>query len=203
MNAIAPHAPMGQSAARPPRRWFQFSLRAILLVMFLTGCALTPIVYARRQAAREQQAYALLQELGGGCAGVYSERSPAWKMLLGDDAPGNITCVEFHEKAVTDDQLGQLIALSKLRRLSLRSSHITDRGLVHLNQLPELRILQLEATSITESGLQILEKNPLLETLTLGEARLSPASIRRLQQKLPNLTVADDEREWPALMESK
>lgn len=183
--------------SRPARRWFQFSLRALLLVMVLTGFALTPIVYARRQAAQEQRAYALLNELGGACAGMQSARSPAWKLLLGDDGPGNISCAELRAP-VTDSQLEQLTALTKLRRLTLSGSRLTDRGIVHLRRLPELRHLNLDDAPITAAGLQSLASLSSLTWLSLGDTRLPPAAIDRLQQQLPQLTIVDSENDWPA-----
>ncbi len=100
---------------------------------------------------------------------------------------------------ITDRGLAHLKGLTGLRQLNLNETGITDSGLEHLEELTQLRRLKLRDTEITDAGLAHLEGLTGLEELTLyGSRRVSAAGIARLEQALPDCTIAFDLRQAEA-----
>jgi internalin A len=77
---------------------------------------------------------------------------------------------DFHVATITEDEVGRLAALPKLRFLQLSSIEVTDRGAKVLSQFPALAELSMDGghCSLTDEGLASLAKTVHLTTLSTG-----------------------------------
>ena len=144
---------------RPKRRWFQYSLRTLLLLVLLVSLPLSWLATKIQQKKAERRAVAEIERLGGeveydyewgiaplppGATWEVSRPGPAWvRKLLGDDFFSDVVCVMcgFNDE-LTDDGLEHLKDLTQLQRLNLCGTNITDAGYEKLKQaLPDCRIL--------------------------------------------------------------
>jgi hypothetical protein len=108
-----------------------------------------------------------------------------------DDA-GDVIGVTSGE-VMTDDLLGKLASLPKLRELDLGATKgLTRRGVAHLTKLPALEKLVLSAVNDAGDGLgdaaiEAASRVPTLRELSVSECGTSDAGVRLLQT-MPQLT---------------
>ena len=98
---------------------------------------------------------------------------------------------EFTDRALAD--LGRLKSLDRLYiwPSSPRNAQFTDLGIAHLANLKNLTYLSLAyCRNITDKGLASLEGLSSLKELRLFEARVTIPAVKRLQAKIPGVTVA-------------
>jgi hypothetical protein len=163
------------------RRWFQFSLRTLLV--FVTFCAICCSWFAvKMQQARQQRvAVAAILKLGGSVDRPELSK-PAWlRNLLGNDLFSNVQAANFFGTQVTDADLENLKSLTQLRFLNLERTQVTDTGLENLKGLNELEELNLVETKITDAGLEKLEGLSQLHVLCLGDTQVTDAGLEHLK----------------------
>jgi hypothetical protein len=175
----------------PKRRWFQFSLRTLLLVMLVACLGLAPIAYEQHKAIRQQAAVAAIQKLGGRVE--YDRSLPsrsAWlRVLLGDDSYRNATGLDLSQTQVTDADLEYVRELPQLRWLAVSETMATDAGLAHLSGLTRLQNLNLGETQVTDAGLVHLHRLLQLRVLSVQRTPVTESGVTSLQGLLPNLHV--------------
>ena len=168
------------------RRWFQFSLRTLLVV--LTVLCLGPgsyVAYEQGKVRKQQGAVVAIESLGGYV--FYDERPPRrsglTRVILGDDTFGNVNGVDFNplkteNRQITNADLRHLRSFPLLDHLALKNCRqITDGGLAELSGLPNLRYLYLNDTPVTDAGLVHLAGLGNLEELSLTHTQVTgPAS---------------------------
>ena len=135
-------------------RWFQFSLRTLLL--FVTLCAIPCSWIAVRMRAEEKRLAERKAELErqhklaqpiedlGGCVYFRPQCVP--------DGDYVILC----DPRVTDAALKQIRWWADIRKLELDDSQITDAGLPCLAELTQLRWLDISRTTVSDAGLKHL-----------------------------------------------
>jgi hypothetical protein len=190
----------------PKRRWFQFSLRTLLVFVTLCAIACSWFAVKLQQATRQREAVAEIKKLGGICVYdwqldanggfdySYSKTKPTgpvWlRNLLGDDLFQSVIMVGFEaEREVTDASLEPLKGLSEVRELDLYGTKVTDAGLRHLKGLSQLRELCLSDTQVTDAGLEYLKELTQLQQLDLDGTQVTDAGVTKLQQALPNCEI--------------
>jgi Leucine-rich repeat (LRR) protein len=97
---------------------------------------------------------------------------------------------EFTDQAFAS--LGRLTSLNYLDIMpsAAANARFTDSGLTSLSNLKNLTYLSLAyCRNITDKGLASLEGLSSLKQLRLFEARVTMAGVKRLQEKIPGLTV--------------
>jgi uncharacterized membrane protein len=156
------------TAPKPKLRWFQYSLRS--LMVFVTLCAIlcSWLAVKMQQARREQEAAAAIEELGG-AVGWSEPSGPVWlQSMLGDGFFTNVVQV-YVQCDGTDVILEKVKEFPQLQILNVGSymseRRITDTGLEHLRGMTQLQELSLECTEVTDAG------------------------VKKLQQALPNCTI--------------
>ena len=162
------------------RRWFQFTLRSLLIFVTLVGCGLGWLGFKVRVAHRQQANVAAIVKLGGNVEYDYDNDAqgnrvpnptppgPKWlRGLLGDDFFRDVTGCDLTDKPVTDAELKHVANFAKLKWLFLDGTQVTDAGLEQLEELTELTELSLVRTQITEAGLEHLKGLAQLEELHL------------------------------------
>ena len=204
------------------RRWYQFSLLSMLVVLTLVCLGPGGYVAFEQQKAREQKRSVEAIERLGGTVDYRQDsqsRSPAMRLILGDESFGDVNTVHFgisgntNEK-VTDADLQcftrlthirflclegckrftgtgieTLAGLPKLDSLDLTSTQISDDCLAHLGELKRLDHLILDDTQITDAGLTHLAKLSQLEYVELIDTRVTQTGVGNLQKKLPNCRI--------------
>lgn len=168
------------------RRWFQFSLRTLLVFMLLASIPLSWVAVKLQRARRQRAAVEAIEELGGAVG--YDPLAPDWQSeLLGRDFFGHVAVIVFRDFkvtdagvvvegiTVTDAGLEHLKELTQLTHLSLRHAEITDAGLEHLKGLSQLEDLDIQHTRVTDAGLKHLQGLKRLKWLHISGTR-SPAN---------------------------
>jgi hypothetical protein len=167
---------------RPTRRWFQFSLRALLLFVTLCAIACSWLAVKLRAVKREEAAAAAIEKAGGSVLWNGNAPGPAWlRGVLGEHFFAHVLIVGLLEGAeVTDSTLEPLDAMNDLQRLDLEDANFTDAGLEHLQGLHELRELGLYGTNLTDAGLEKIAALKELERLTLEGTQFTDAGLGKL-----------------------
>lgn len=156
------------TAPRKSRRWLQFSLASLLIIVTIVGLLLAPIV---NRVQQQSQLVARIEALGGEV--TFDETVPpaAWLLRrLGDDYFRTVRGVSLRSCGATDPLLAEMAELESLavslELLDLCDSQITDAGLPHIAAFRRLKALDIGFNPITNGGLQRLA--PLDELLYLG-----------------------------------
>ena len=181
-------------AAPPKRRWYQFSLKTLLVT--LTLLCLGPggyVAYEQNKVRRQKGAVEAIEKLGGvvGYGRNVPGRSAMLRQILGDDTIGMVESVDFwNPSQVTDADLVQLARLPRLKHLQLDNSQVTDAGLKHLAGLENLSGLTLYNTQVTDAGLVHLAGLKGLRHLSLYRTQVTDAGVAELQKSLPNCRIS-------------
>ena len=184
---------------KPRRRWLQFSLRTLLVLVLVIGCGFGWLGMKLRKAREQREAVKAIEKLGGWVS--YEDASSSkirtavvWVgKLLGEDLSGDVRYVDLSETQVTDAGLKHLRGLTQLQVLTLDSTQVTDAGLEHLRGLTQLRELQLANTQVTDAGLEHLRGLTQLGLLDLGRTQGTDAGLEHLKglTQLRNLYLAN------------
>jgi hypothetical protein len=160
MNSIAPPP----TTPKPRRRWLQFSLRTLLVVVLICSAPCGWFAYKVKQAREEWAAVESVQNLGGWIRTSPDPPRPvpAWLCgILGHGFASNIIDVHLGSSA-TVDWLQHLKKLPHLECLDLNGTAITDEGLAYLKDSPQVQKLDLGNSEITDAGLKHLSGFPLV-----------------------------------------
>jgi len=143
---------------KPKRRWFQFSLRTLILVVTATGTVLG-VGMAYVGPAEQQRGIVQRVEGLGGRVVYYEPPQNEWwgisqlRLRLSRDYFDRIEVVDLHGRPATDAEVRRLKMLSHLRLLFLDDTQTTDAGLVHLHDLKQLHCIWLRRSGVTYQGL--------------------------------------------------
>src|ERR1700730_8857612 len=123
------------------RRWLQFRLRSVFILMLLIGVGMTWLVAVKKKAERQRAIVEQIRKDGGWVFYDYQfdhsgrliaraePAAPAWlRMLLGDDFFTNVVGVHAKSRGI----LGSLRELDRLATLDLMDSNLGDADLAHL-----------------------------------------------------------------------
>ncbi len=170
------------------RRWLQFSLRTLLLLVLVACVGMGWFALEMRRARERQQAVEKIEELGGVVffeedhSGNTIRTAPAWlRKPIGEDLFFNVKEVDFRNRSLTDAGLRHLRGLGELQSLSLSDTQVTDAGLVQLESLTHLRELDLMRTSVTDAGLAHLQVLAELRSLVLANAKVTDDGLAYLR----------------------
>ncbi len=184
--------------SKAKRRWYQFSLWTLLVVVTLAGLWCSLIAVEAHHDRRRQKVLDDLQRLGVRFLRAHSDlilQSPRdfgdkHMGLLGewDDLSKWNTSwgLRLNDTEVTDAGLIHLKGRSRLNMLDLTRTHISDAGLKHLTGLAGLEILSLQETQVTDSGLEHLKEMANLRRLFLGSTPITGRGLKHLND-LPEL----------------
>lgn len=186
-------------------RWYQFTLRGLLLFVLLSSLACSWLAVRMERARKQEMAVKTLESFGVAAAYETRANTPApLKSLLGrdvfedmvainlvspsdaelaclDELPGlRRLCMRGQRVPVTDSALAHLRSLTKLEELSLPCTGITDEGLSNLRGLVRMRRLSLNSTCVGDAGVAHLSSLRRLEWLYLSSTRITDAGLRHL-----------------------
>ncbi len=178
-------------ASRPRRRWLQFSLRTLLLLVVPLAALCGWFASKMNAVRRERRAVAAIRAMGGHVTydWKYSHTEPPgpkWiRYLLGDDFFAGVARVGY-PRASPDETLQHLDDLRGLRWLDLLATNVTDAGVERLAKHRELQTLVLRSTLITDEALPTLASMTELRLLYLDNTAVTTEAARTLK-RLPNL----------------
>lgn len=180
---------------RPTRRWFQYSLRTLLVFVTLCAIACSWLALSLREVKREEAAAAAFAKFNGGAAWDENAPGPAWlRGVLGEHFFGHVIWVRLDGGQVTDSTLEPLDTMNHLQQLDLFDTHVTDAGLEHLEGLRELKKLSVDQTNVTDVGLEKIAGLKQLEYLSLFKTQVTDAGLGKLAglSKLQTLGLASE-----------
>jgi hypothetical protein len=190
--------PPKSDSPKRKRRWFQFSLRTLMI--FTLICAIGSACLAPRlqRAQRQKSAVEGILKDGGVVWYDYEVNSegnqiagaerpgPAWlRKLLGDDFFADPVFAEVR----TDSALENIGELSQLHGLALMNSRVTDSGLKHLESLRKLEWVNLNVTNLTDAGLEQLARVRQLRSLMIWKTGVTNEGVAKFQQALPDCKI--------------
>jgi hypothetical protein len=144
---------------RRKRRWYQFSLRTLLLLVVLAAIGLGLVAsWAQRERSREM-AVEKLEALGAEVRYEEEEEQviERWARNLFGLDHGVVVWVDLSASQVTDAGLEHLKGLTNLGVLDLVATQVSDAGLEHLKGLTSLWGLDLSSTQVTDEDVRKLE----------------------------------------------
>jgi internalin A len=184
-------------ASRPWRKFVRFSVRRLILVVFVIGAGLGWIV---RQAHIQRDAVAEIMKAGGSVRydWDWSEGksipggecwAPRWIVdIIGVDYFGQVTVVILYPCSTASEQA--IVQVGRLTRLELLfvGPCASDEGLEHLKGLTNLSNLSLDSAQVTDAGLAHLRGLTKLTCLSLPFTRITDAGLVHLKG-LANLST--------------
>jgi Leucine-rich repeat (LRR) protein len=175
---------------RPKRRWYQYSLRTLLIIVTLFAVACSWFAVKLQQARRQREAVEAIVKLGGWVAYDYQldasgniwqgmePAGPAWlRKILGDDFFRTVVYAQPKD----DASMLILKDLSEIRRLDLRNSQVTDTGMTVIKDLKRLQWLAIRHLPISDIGLINLQGLYQLQFLDMGDTKVTDEGIKYLK----------------------
>ncbi len=192
---------MTEPTPSPPtqrRRWFQFSLRSLLLMMLVVGCGLGWLTMRRSQSKQAWKRIADAEELGISFNVIYHSDSRGPQKSLQEEWLDEWLWVTFPvasdsaKMSFSEDPQAAVQELRKYPHLKdLELAHIdnfTDEHLACLSDFKNLTLLYLHELPVEGSGLAHLHGNTSLEILEVKDCEnLADEAIYSIP-KLPSLT---------------
>lgn len=177
--------------SQPRRRWFQFKLRTLLVMVLLASIGMSWFGVKMQQVRRQRAAIDAIVKGGGTVSWAFPDvaeesRGRAWlRKLLGDDFFTHPT----HALVTNGMGMEHLAELPHLEILNLTSNKITDTDLAHVKCLPRLQVLYIISNSITNAGLEHLTGLSTLRKMNIGGSHISDSGVKKLQEALPNCEI--------------
>ena len=183
------------SKAEPPkrrRRWFQFSLRTLMIFTLICAIAAGWLGTRIERKHQEQAAVDAIRKLGGSVVYDYESLNstkppkppgPDWlRKLIGENFFSEVEGVLIlGTSKVTDADLERLEGFPQLKTLMLGGNQsYTDAGLINLRRLPQLQALKL-GTEVTDAGLIHLSGLSQLNWLDLEGTHVTDAGLVNLK----------------------
>jgi hypothetical protein len=193
-------ADQAKLACRPPSLHLRFSVRGLLVLIFMIACGLAWLTQNIRAARIQRKAVAAIEQAGGWVVYdlewtdsqlILAGKSlwPKWLVnLFGVDSLGNVVFVNLHDRG-TDAELVQVGRLRRLKQLHRCGFAVTDAGLAHLKGLTSLQLLSLDKTRVTDAGLAHLEGLTSLKWLAVAKTKVTDAGVNDLRKALPNVKI--------------
>ncbi|MCU0878511.1 MAG: hypothetical protein MUF06_12060 [Pirellulaceae bacterium] len=174
---------------KPPRRWLQFSLRAVVLFTVLVSIALGWIGNILVRVRRQRAAIARVEAMGGQAVYDYhasrvkSPPGPEFvRTLVGDDAFASVESIRFsYRKKFTGDDLAVLAEFPKLKRLDLSFADVDDEGIARIGTLRTLEFLYLRGINISDSNIVLLLNLHELRFLNIEQTDVTDRGLEHLR----------------------
>ena len=192
---------------KPERRWFNFSLRTLFVLVTVLCIWLGFLVNAAR---RNKEAIDSVLSLHGAVDYTYQfpnglrddhaePPGPAWlRRLCGEGYFVRALGLQFWKQPISDDDLAEVGILTDLIRLSIvgggpGDAKITGPGLVHLRNLTKLRWLDLHQCPITDDSLRLLDTLTELQSIDLRGTQITGEGLKYLKpfKNLANVDFDD------------
>ena len=187
-----------QDRADEASRWYQFSLKTLLVVMLIFSVTVGWIGSRMRKARENRDRVAAVDEtvvairkLGGNVTSEYDQPPPqTWLERQFDDpsvGKGHVTGVQLGYRSVSDYIAAQYRWCGC--GVNNRPLRVYDAGLEHVKGLTKLERLGLIGTRVTDTGLEHLKGLNNLRDLDLRHTKVTDEGVKKLQQALPKCKI--------------
>jgi len=128
------------STPTPRRRWLQFSLRTLMVLMLVFGAGFGWFAREVQRARARREAAKTIEKLGGRVtwqppSGGIVQTAVTWVgKLFGEDFSGDVVVVDLSDTQVTDAGLVHLDGTTGMWHLYLSNTRITDEGVAKLQK---------------------------------------------------------------------
>ncbi len=185
---------------KPKLRWYQYSLRSLLIVMTVFAIWFGPHM---DRARKQKRAVEVFREIGGEVryenhfqhqANVTrfdkgKPSTPKWLgKIVGVDFFDSVRTVYLYDK-VRDEHLAHLKSVPEVESLMAGGPNVTDSGVAHLLDLHILKELSLGSDKVTDAGVAHIASLEELRYLHLGcsftdEGLEQLATLKKLEKLL-------------------
>jgi Leucine-rich repeat (LRR) protein len=191
--------PTAEQNTKPKRklRWYQYSLRSLLIVVTLFAFACSWFTVQMQKARRQQEAVRILSKYDY-VIGYDSETPRYARNSLGKNIFYNVVvvgdvheyeklrCGNGHPRGIPESELALFQNLPQLRTLNLNhfdiySTQSIDKGITYIENLKMLEILDLSGSDITDAGLAHLEGLKRLRELKIARTKITDAGLEILK----------------------
>ncbi len=185
------------------RRWFQFSMRTLLIGVVIVAVPCALLGRKIEQKRREREASKAFKALGGQVWYDYETDDeghrigkaipfgPAWmRKLLGDDFFCEIVGAELAVHQCGDVASEYVSRFAHLQQLYLIETNLSNAGIANLKEMTELRVLDVSRNFlVTDAGLTVLHPMSHLKRLDVFDTQVTDAGVRNLQIELPHCEI--------------
>jgi hypothetical protein len=146
----AENSAMVEPGKQPRRRWFQFSLRTLFVLMTVVVGALVVWRSYLQPYRQQRQTMALVRDLGGSFKTTAAE---GWQRLLFGEDFQNVVLANLSDSDEVNQFIEPVVALPRLEALAVGGWSFTDKHLARLRDAPALRYLVLDSTAATDAAI--------------------------------------------------
>jgi len=184
---------------QPRRRWFQFNLRTLVLMLLVSSVVMGFYARARRKWQEQWNAANAIADFGGyftkdgGGGRVVRNENAAdtfWQNWVGMELPSygflKVGGLWYDRNPQLRPIMKALPRLPQLNTLVFRGVDVTNVDLKTMSKMPNLASLDVESNQITDEGLACFAGNPNLEELRLSGLQLTNSGLT-IVAGLPNL----------------
>ena len=155
---------------KPRRRWFQFRMSTLLIVVTLSTLPVGYVAWEREQCRRGEAAIKRLDPDNPNTRLIFQSSfeiparpttgRPDWlKYLLGNDDFRTVHFATLTGDSITDSELALLTALPNLHDVIIQAPQVTDEGVSHLPRLKAVESFSFAANKrVTGEGWEIIGK---------------------------------------------
>jgi hypothetical protein len=187
--------PSNSDLPKRRRRWFQFSLRTLLVFTLIVGFLfgrLGRTIEEKYDKQREVEEQKKSWDEARTIAATIKRQLGVSSMACSQLSPPAYVWVSVNSQHATDATLERLGTIPRIGSLIVSGGQITDAGLRHLSNFTELQRLVLHTKLVTDAGLPHLMGMTKLRNLDLKSARVTEAGVNKLQKALPNCDILFD-----------
>jgi hypothetical protein len=148
MTAPCPDDPESPPS-RPRRRWYQFSLRSLMILTVLAGVLFAAWRWHIEPYRVQRRTMALIERLGGR---YEAQTAPIWVNRVTSANLQNVTLVDLSRCDQPEDYVGQVARLP-LEVLAVGGQRFTDQHLEELQRTTTLRWLVLDSACVSDAAL--------------------------------------------------
>lgn len=174
------------------RRWLQFSLRSLIIVILIGGVGSGRLARLIEEKYDKQRAIEELQKAwyeSHAIAAAIGRQLGVQAMACSQLQPPDYVYVEIHGGSANDETLKQLSTMPRIGSLNVFGGQFTDAGVRHLTRLMGLQHLRLRAKNVTDAGLPYLAQMSKLRRLDLRSTSVTDAGVSEIQKSLPNCEI--------------
>jgi Leucine-rich repeat (LRR) protein len=173
-----------RATRRPRRRWWQFGIRGLLLLVLVVAIGLFLVRQRLQPYWQQQHVIAVVEELGGTYQTI--EVTDWWLSRLG--STHNVTRIDLPDCDDPDAYLAKVADLPAIEILVVGGLAFTDEHAQRLHATRSLRGLVLDSTSVSEEGLVALraalseaevcvsQRRAIAALSEMGEIQTAPVS---------------------------
>jgi hypothetical protein len=163
------------------RRWYQYSLRTLLVLVTLFAVACSWFAVKMEQARRQREVVEAIRRSSGSVFYDYEK-------ILYEDTIHKSGSPIWPSEPPSPAWLRSIVGIDFFHNVTT-AFVFYDNGLDRLEDLPRLRALYLEGAGITDRSIDQLKRLPRLERLYLSDTKITDAAVNDLQNAIPNLKI--------------